>query len=159
LRFGNSPACVCGVRSLSLRSRKFYRQGTFWIAAVVAAALTFGIAGGGASAPAAGQEKWRPKTAPCRGGGQAKHATPAGIAASPEDSAAQKELSELARNLRNAAPGSYEGLSAFATKHAPDTWGARAALALAYDDYQKNKAQQALVWLGKAKNETILPEY
>jgi soluble lytic murein transglycosylase len=81
------------------------------------------------------------------------------IASSPEDAATQKELSELARNLRNAAPGAYERLSAFAVKHASDLWGAHAALALGYDDYQKNKAQQALVWIGKAKNETILPEY
>src|SRR5262249_29747905 len=71
----------------------------------------------------------------------------------------QKELSELARNLRNANPGSYEKLSAFAAKHATDIWGARAALALGFDDYQKNKGQQALAWLAKAKNEKILQEY
>lgn len=44
-------------------------------------------------------------------------------------------------------------------KHSGDASGARAALALAYDDYQKNKPQQALAWLAKAKNEAVLQEY
>lgn len=129
------------------------------MAAIVATLLTFGIAAGEATAQATRRKKARPKSAPCRVGCQPNTTAPDVITSSPEDSAAQKELSELARNLRNAAPSAYEKLSAFAAKHATDIWGARAALALGYDDYQKNKAQQALTWLAKAKNETILQEY
>jgi soluble lytic murein transglycosylase len=76
-----------------------------------------------------------------------------------EDADALTQLSDLARSLHNATPGSYEKLSAFATKHANDIWGARAALALGADDYQKNRAANALAWLSKAKNETLLQEY
>ena len=112
-----------------------------------------------ATAQAAHKKKRRPKSAPCRVGCQPNTSTPEVITASPEDAATQKELSEHARNLRNAAPSAYEKLSAFAVKHAADAWGARAALALAYDDYQKNRAPQALAWLGKAKNEQVLQEY
>jgi tetratricopeptide (TPR) repeat protein len=129
------------------------------MAAIVAVLLMFGFAADDAIAQGTRRKKSRPKSAPCRIGCQPSTTSPELIASSPEDAATQKELSELARNLRNAAPGAYERLSAFATKHASDVWGARAALALGYDDYQKNKGQQALVWLGKAKDETILPEY
>jgi len=142
-----------------VRSRRFSGKGNFCIAAIVAAVLTFGFVAGDATAQATRKKKSRPKSAPCRVGCQPSTTTPDVITSSPEDLAAQKELSELARNLRNAAPGSYEKLAAFATKHGSDIWGSHAALALAYDDYQKNKAQQGLVWLSKAKNETILPEY
>jgi soluble lytic murein transglycosylase len=129
------------------------------MAAIVATLLTFGIAAGDLAAQATRKKKARPKSAPCRVGCQPNTTAPDVITSSPEDSAAQKELSELARNLRNAAPGAYEKLSTFATKHATDIWGAHAALALGYDDYQKNKAQQALAWLAKAKHDTILQEY
>jgi len=129
------------------------------LAKLVAALLVFGLAAGDLAAQATRRKKSRPKSAPCRVGCQPATTSPEVIASSPEDAVTQKELSELARNLRNATPGAYERLSAFAAKHASDLWGAHAALALGYDDYQKNKAQQALVWIGKAKNETILPEY
>jgi soluble lytic murein transglycosylase len=81
------------------------------------------------------------------------------LSATAEGAAAQKELSDLARNLHNASPGAYEKLAAFAAKHADDVSGARAALALGYDDYQKNKAPQALVWLTKAQKDDLLREY
>jgi len=129
------------------------------MAAVIAALLTLGMAAGDLAAQATRKKKPRAKSAPCRVGCQPNTTSPDVITSSPEDSAAQKELSELARNLRNAAPNAYEKLSAFSTRHATDIWGSRASLALGYDDYQKNKAQQALVWLAKAKNETILQEY
>ena len=121
--------------------------------------LAFVFVAGNVAAQATHKKKKRPRSAPCRVGCQPNTTTPDVIASSPEDTATQKELSELARNLRNAGPGSYEKLVAFATRHAADAWGARAALALAYDDYQKNKAQQALAWLAKAKNEAVLQEY
>jgi soluble lytic murein transglycosylase len=99
------------------------------------------------------------KAAPCHAGCKPDTTAPNVETSSAEDASAQKELSELARSLRNAGPGSYEKLSAFAKKHASDIWGARAALALGYEDYQKNKAQQALAWFAKAKGDTLLREY
>src|SRR5262249_1769935 len=44
-------------------------------------------------------------------------------------------------------------------KHANDIWGARAALALGYEDSQKNRAAYASTWLAKAKGDTVLQEY
>src|SRR5437764_10535714 len=99
------------------------------------------------------------KAVPCRTGCKPDTSAPDVATSSTGDASAQKELSELARNLRNAAPGAYDKLSSFAKKHPSDIWGARAALALGYDDYQKNKAQQALGWLNKAKGDTLLREY
>jgi len=141
------------------RLRKISRKIDYrWLAAIVAALLMVGFSAE-AGAQTKRKKKSRPKSAPCRVGCQPNTTSPDVVTASPEDAATQKELSELARNLRNAGPLSYEKLAAFAAKHAADAWGARAALALGYDDYQKNKAQQALVWLGKAKNEAVLSEY
>src|SRR5262249_5092905 len=155
-----SRVCLGAVRDSSARSRKFLVHSSYrWTGAIVLTLLTFAIAAGDVSAQATRRKKTRSKSAPCRVGCQPSTTAPDVITSSPEDSAAQKELAELARNLRNAAPGSYEKLAAFSTKHASDIWCARAALALGYDDYQKNKAQQALAWLAKAKNETILQEY
>ncbi len=77
----------------------------------------------------------------------------------PEDEAAQRELSDLARSLHNATPGAYEKLSAFAVKNTTSAWGARAALALGYDDYSKSRSGPALGWLLKAQNDTLLREY
>ena len=38
-------------------------------------------------------------------------------------------------------------------------WGPRAALALGYEDYSKNRLPQALNWFAKAKKDTLLSEY
>ena len=65
----------------------------------------------------------------------------------------------MARSLRNAAPGAYQKLAAFAKKNAGNIWGVRAALALGYDDYSKNHGQQALAWFAKAKDDTLLVDY
>jgi len=70
-----------------------------------------------------------------------------------------KQLSDLARALHNGAPGSYEKLSAFGVKNTTSIWGARAALALGYEEYSKNRAAQGLGWLIKAQNDTLLREY
>jgi soluble lytic murein transglycosylase len=151
---------ILAVRVSLARSRKSSRNKNYrWMAAIIAVLLLFGFAAGDASAQATRKKKSRAKSAPCRVGCQPNITAPDVITASPDDVATQKELSELARNLRNAGPGAYEGFSAFAARHAADAWGARAALALGYDDYQKNKAQQALNWLVKAKNEAVLREY
>jgi peptidoglycan lytic transglycosylase len=76
-----------------------------------------------------------------------------------EDSALQKELTELGHGLRTAAPGTYERLAAFSNRNSGNVWGARAGLALGYQDYSKNHAQQALVWLKRAQGDTTLREY
>lgn len=78
---------------------------------------------------------------------------------SPEDETLQKELAGLARALRNDAPGAYQKLSAFAAKNAGTVSAARAALALGYADYSKNRGQPALAWYEKAKSDPLLREY
>ncbi|MEQ1473006.1 MAG: tetratricopeptide repeat protein, partial [Candidatus Acidiferrum sp.] len=77
----------------------------------------------------------------------------------PGDSAAQTQLGSLARGLHTATPGAYDKLSAFAAKNAANVWGARAALALGYEDYTKNRLPQAVSWFTKANNDNLLREY
>ncbi|HEV3374209.1 MAG TPA: transglycosylase SLT domain-containing protein [Candidatus Acidoferrum sp.] len=101
----------------------------------------------------------KPQAIPCRIGCNPDTPKPEIATDTPEDAAAQKELAELARALHAATPGAYEKLSAFAVKNTTTMWGARAALALGYDDYNKNRAAQALGWLIKAQNDTLLREY
>jgi soluble lytic murein transglycosylase len=101
----------------------------------------------------------KPKPAPCRLGCVTGTSAPDLTAFSPDDEAMQRELSALARSLHNATPGAYEKLAEFSRKNAGNVWGARAALALGYDDYSKNHAPQALAWLTKAKSDALLNEY
>jgi soluble lytic murein transglycosylase len=101
----------------------------------------------------------KPKPVPCRSGCAPNTSAPEITSATPDDEAAQRELSSLARALHNAGPGAYERLSAFAGKNAGNVWGARAALSLGYDDYNKNRSQQALAWFTKAKSDTLLGDY
>jgi len=101
----------------------------------------------------------KPKPVPCRTGCTPNTSAPEITAATPDDEAAQRELSSLARALHNAGPSAYEKLSAFAGRNAGNIWGARAALALGYDDYNKNRAQQALAWFTKAKSDALLGDY
>jgi soluble lytic murein transglycosylase len=61
--------------------------------------------------------------------------------------------------MHNGAPDAYAKLSAFAVKNTTNVWGARAALALGYDDYSKNRAVQGLGWFLKGQNDTLLREY
>jgi len=100
-----------------------------------------------------------PPAVPCRAGCKPDTSAPQVAADTPEDSAAQKELAELSRALRTATPGAYEKLSAFAVKNTANVWGARAALALGYEDYNKNRTSQALGWLLKGQNDALLREY
>ena len=86
----------------------------------------------------------KPKPAPCRVGCVTDTAQPDLTSPSPDDEAMQRELSSLARALRNATPGAYEKLGDFSRKNAGNVWGARAALALGYDDFNKNHAPQSL---------------
>src|SRR6266852_4507152 len=101
----------------------------------------------------------KPKPAPCRMGCVTDTAQPDLTSASPDDEAMQRELSSLARALRNATPDAYEKLADFSRKNAANVWGARAALALGYEDYSKNHAPQSLAWLVKAKPDALLGEY
>src|SRR5260370_7301284 len=101
----------------------------------------------------------KPKSPPCRTGCKPETSTPQVAADTPEDEAAQKELSEAARALHNGTPGAYEKLSAFTVRNSTNVWGARAALALGYDDYMKNRSGQAVCWFLNAQNATPLPDY
>lgn len=101
----------------------------------------------------------KPKPVPCQAGCKLETTPPVVAASTPQDAALQKELADLARSLRNASPGAYAKLSAFAAANAGNIWGARAALALGYDDYAKNHLPQAMAWLAKADADTLLHEY
>jgi soluble lytic murein transglycosylase len=109
--------------------------------------------------PAQKKSKKR-KAAPCNTA-DCKLSTTAPEITSPTaaDAAAQPQLGSLARGLHTATPGAYDKLSAFATKNAANVWGARAALALGYEDYSKNRLPQAMSWFTKAKNDALLREY
>ena len=131
---------------------------------LVALILIFGLSFGGAFDAFAQSSKHhrkskKPKSPPCRNGCKPDTSAPQVVADTPEDEAAQRELSDLARALHNGAPGSYEKLSAFAVKNTTNIWGARGALALGYEEYSKNRAAQGLGWLIKAQNDTLLREY
>jgi len=119
--------------------------------------------GGSLDAFAAGPQRKRkskkPAAQPCRAGCKPEASAPQLPVATPEDEAAQRELSALARELHNGTPGVYAKLSEFATRNNTSIWGARAALALGYEDYSKNRMAQALGWLLKAQNDTLLREY
>jgi soluble lytic murein transglycosylase len=101
----------------------------------------------------------KPKPTPCRLGCMTDISAPDLASSSPDEEAIQRELSVLARALHNATPGAYEKLADFARKNSSNVWGARAALALGYDDYSKNHGPQALSWLTKAKSDDLLSEY
>ena len=112
-----------------------------------------------AQAPRTKKKTKKHKAVPCRTGCGPDTSSPEITSATPDDEAAQRELSDLSRSLHLAVPGAYDKLAAFAAKTAGNVWGARAALALGYEDYSKNRAQQALVWFGKANGDTLLREY
>lgn len=56
-------------------------------------------------------------------------------------------------------PPAYTRLARFAKTHAKEELGARAALALGYDDYSNGRYTQARAWLDLAKPEKLLPDY
>src|SRR5258706_14038866 len=131
---------------------------------LVALILIIGLSFGSAFDAFAQSSKHRrkskkPKSPPCQAGCKPDPSTPQVAADTPEDEAAQRELSDLARALHNGTPGSYEKLSAFTAHNPANVWGARAALALGYDDYMKNRSGEAVGWFLKAQNDTLLREY
>jgi soluble lytic murein transglycosylase len=102
----------------------------------------------------------KPTPPPCLSGCRPDTAAPDLVAGdTPEDRALQKELTGLARALHNTLPGAYANLSAFAAKNSSNVWGARATLALGFDDQSKKHSQQALAWFNKATGDTVLREY
>jgi soluble lytic murein transglycosylase len=130
------------------------------IAFMLAVALPLGGTLDGLAQSAQHKRKPKKPAAPaCPLGCNAEPAAPQVAAATPEDEALQKELSELARSMHNGVAGDYAKLSAFATKNTTSVWGARAALALGYEDYSKGRMAQALGWLLKAQNDSLLREY
>src|SRR5947207_14407802 len=112
---------------------------------LVALLLIFGLSFGGAF-DAVGQsskhqrKSKKPKSPPCRTGCKPETSEPQVAADTPDDDAAQAELTALARELHNAVPGSYGKRSAFARKNTANAWGAPSALALAYDGSAKNRS-------------------
>jgi len=72
----------------------------------------------------------------------------------------QKMLAQLARALRDEeSPGAYQRLAEFANAHNSKALGARAALALGYYDFTKDRQPQAARWLGKAQRDSVLRAY
>ncbi|HKV63381.1 MAG TPA: transglycosylase SLT domain-containing protein [Candidatus Acidoferrum sp.] len=131
---------------------------------VVALLLIAGLSFGGtfdalAQTSAKHHKSKKPKSPPCRTGCKPDTSAPQVAADTPEDEAALRELSDLARALHSGTPGAYANLSAFAVKNTTNVWGARGALALGYDDYSKNRNAQGLGWLLKAQSDTLLREY
>ena len=129
----------------------------------IALALMVGLSFGGtfdafAQTPPHKPKSKKPKVQTCLGC-KPEISAPQIAADTPEDDAALRELSEYARAMHNGAPDAYAKLSAFAIKNTTNVWGARAALALGYYDYSKNRNAQGLGWLLKAQNDTLLREY
>lgn len=101
----------------------------------------------------------KPQPVACREGCRPDTSAPQLPSSTPEDASLQTELASLAHALHTAQPRAYENLSAFANKNSANVWGARAALALGYEDYAKNRNLQALAWLKKAEADTLLRQY
>jgi len=149
-------------RFMALRKIPYYSSSMLrsLIALLLAASLSLGGAADMFAQSSRHKRKAKkPKATTCPSGCRPEITAPSVAADTPADEAAQKELSDLARALRNGAPGSYERLSAFAVKNTASIWGARAALALGYEDNSKNRNAQALGWLLKAQNDALLREY
>ena len=109
--------------------------------------------------PSTKKKKAKHPRVPCRTGCKTTTSVPNSGATTPEEMALQKEMSDLAHEVHSGTAGAYEKLSAFAVRNSANVWGARAALALGYDDYSRNRGAQAVAWLGKAQNDTLLREY
>jgi soluble lytic murein transglycosylase len=140
-----------------LLSSSMRRSLIAWI--LVASLSLAGVLDGAAQTSQHKRKSKKPKSPPCLTGCKPATSAPQVAAETPEDESAQKELSDLARAVHGSTPGAYQKLSSFAIKNTTNVWGARAALALGYDDYSKNHTAQALGWLLKAQNDTLLREY
>ena len=156
-----------GIAKTAARKAAVARSRAAVTRGVCAAMLAFALVAGGTPEVFAQSSRHhrqkkvkKPTPTPCRAGCRPETAGPQLVAGdTPEDQALQKELAQLARDLHNAAPGAYTKLSAFATKNVANVWGARAALALGFEDNSQKHCQQALAWFNKASGDTILREY
>src|SRR5215813_9924192 len=99
----------------------------FILALALSLSSSFGLL---AQPPQHKHKRKKPPAPPCRDGCKPETPAPQVPVETPDDDAAQKELTGLARELRNCATGAYEKLSGFAAKNTTNIWGARAALAL-----------------------------
>lgn len=71
-----------------------------------------------------------------------------------------KQLEVLARALKGRSPQSaYSQLSVIASEKASGVEGARAALALGYYDYSRQRYTDAAKWFASAKRDTLLADY
>ena len=141
-------------------TRLYRRVAAFRSATAFALILLVSLAASfSTSAQSSKKRKSKKAAIPCRAGCKPDTSVPDVATSTADDASALQQLSELARALHNATPGAYEKLSSFANKNAGNIWGARAALALGYDDNQKNRTANALAWFAKAKGDTVLQEY
>src|SRR6266404_1335962 len=99
------------------------------IALILAASLSLGGAADAFGQSSRQKRKAKkPKAAPCQTGCKPETSAPNVAADTPADEAAQRELWDLARAMRNSVPGAYERLSAFAVKNTTSVWGAGARI-------------------------------
>jgi peptidoglycan lytic transglycosylase len=132
---------------------------------VCALILIFSLLPGGApeSLAQSSQKKQKkvkkPTAVPCRVGCRPATAAPGVTEDTPEDQALRRELTPLARGVHNGEASAYNNLAAFAAKNAGNVWGARAALALGYEEHSHGHEQQAFTWFTKASSDTLLREY
>ncbi len=134
-----------------------WRGATAWLLIVC-------LLGGGPAEALAQSRKQKkknsaPKAAPCRAGCRPDTPAPEIAAATPAEEAVQKNLADLARALHNGDATAYTKLAAFAKTNVGTVWAARAALALGYADYTKNRNAEARAWFEKAKPDTLLGDY
>src|SRR4029077_2416044 len=131
IAFAFTAAASRGRGGVALRRRWLHRALALLVsmgllgAASLEATVTVAPASPSAAAQTAHRKKkksGKAKTAPCRTGCTPSTSAPEITSAGPEDEAAQRDLSALARALHNAAPGAYERLAAFAGKNASNVW-------------------------------------
>src|SRR5271170_2498282 len=78
----------------------------------------------------------------------------------PSGEAAEKQLEKFSRALKqDDSSRAYAQLSAFAERKSSGDLGKRAALALCYYDYTKERYAQAAKWLERAKGDPLLADY
>jgi len=116
-------------------------------------ALALGLYLGAGSATLHGQAKSALSPSSRQGPTRPARAKPSTskAGAAPAAETAEKQLAQLARVLRDESSAqTYARLGEFATRNARNELGARAALALGYYDYSKNRLAQAQQWLERA---------
>ena len=84
---------------------------------------------------------------------------PRGFRSLPRTPAKSNSRCFLAPLRDNGSPTTYAALAAFSTQNSKKDIGAHAALALAYYDLSRDKAELAIGWLRKAADDKLLREY